>query len=232
MSFWPNNHFPQMGPQGFGSMDLEAELEEQREVTRRMQDSASATFDAYVDKVREHTMLIKMIDNMVAQEQPKQIFVDNFMVFLGAIDNGDLQTLQRFDEKDMINTISKLSNSDAGHQGGLERFYGDAVSKIGLGPVGLEVKASMDTILATVKADDSSGGGNGGFSGEYGDGFPKTKLGFEEKAMVKKGGSRGGSKSEFFDHYGGMVDAIEEPKSEGNGLEAELRSAGEYGGGC
>ncbi|KAK8589719.1 hypothetical protein V6N13_088539 [Hibiscus sabdariffa] len=212
-------------------MDLEAELEEQKEVTRRMEDSARATFVAYVDKVREHTTLITMIQNMLAEEEPKEIFVEKFMVFLGAIDNGDLQTLQRFDEKDMMITISKMRNNDAGDMGGLECFYGDLVSKIGLG---LEEKATMDAILATVKASGSSGGRNGGFSGEYGDDFLKTKLGFD---MVKNSGSRGDNKSELADGYereGGMVvDAIEEePNSEGNGVEAELRRAGEYRGNC
>ncbi|KAK8589709.1 hypothetical protein V6N13_088527 [Hibiscus sabdariffa] len=177
-----------MGPQGFGSMDLEAELEEQKKVTRRMEDSARAIFVAYVDK-----------------------------------------TLQRFDEKDMMITISKMRNNDAGDMGGLECFYGDVVSKIGLS---LEEKAAMDAILATVKAGGSSGGRNGGFSGEYGDDFLKTKLGFD---MVKNSGSRGDNKSELADGYereGGMVvdDIEEKPNSKGNGLEVELRRGGEYGG--
>ncbi|XP_039045498.1 uncharacterized protein LOC120185314 [Hibiscus syriacus] len=163
MSFWPNNPSPQMGPQGVVSMDLEeVAVEVQREVTRRMDESARADFVAYVDKVRERTMLITMKRDLLAQEASKAKFADEFMVFLGAIDSGDLETLQRFDEKDMKNTILTMMDGDPGDEGVLECFYGDEVSKIGLGPLGFEEKVATDVIVA------SSGGEKGGFAGgEY-----------------------------------------------------------------
>ncbi|XP_039006088.1 uncharacterized protein LOC120133599 [Hibiscus syriacus] len=162
MSFWPNNPFPQMGPQGVVSMDPEVALEVQREVTRRMAESARADFVAYVDKVRERTVLLTMKRDLQAEEAPKAKFADQFMDFLDAIESGDPETLRRFDEKEMQNTILTMMDCDAGDEGRLGCFYGDEVSKLGLGPLGVEEKVVMDAIGA------SSGGEKGGFSGgEY-----------------------------------------------------------------
>ncbi|GMI65105.1 hypothetical protein HRI_000179800 [Hibiscus trionum] len=145
-------------------MDLEeVELEVQKEVTRRMVESARADFVAFVDKVRERTMLMTMKQDMLAEEAPKAKFVDDFMVFVGAIETGDLETLRRFDQKAMMDTILMMKNRDAGDMEGLVCSYGDDVHKIG---PGVEENATLDSIMAAANTDENCGGENGGFTGK------------------------------------------------------------------
>ncbi|KAK9007011.1 hypothetical protein V6N11_019339 [Hibiscus sabdariffa] len=106
-------------------MALEVALEAKREETRRMEASLRADFVAFVDKVKDRSMLLTVKQDLIAKEAPKAKFVEDFMVFIEAIENGDLQILKNFDEKTMINTVSTMMNSDAGNIGGLVGEYGN-----------------------------------------------------------------------------------------------------------
>ncbi|KAK8494693.1 hypothetical protein V6N13_064101 [Hibiscus sabdariffa] len=98
-------------------MALELELEAKIEETRRMEQSLRAGFAAFVDKVNERSMLLTMKQEMIAKEAPREKFVQDFMVFMEAIENGHLQILKNFDEKDMLNTVSTMIKTDAGEHG-------------------------------------------------------------------------------------------------------------------
>ncbi|KAK5786007.1 hypothetical protein PVK06_040631 [Gossypium arboreum] len=162
------------------SMVLEGALEAQKEETLRLEESHRAAFVALVEKERERSMLITKNRDLVANEAPKAKFLEDFMVFIEAIENEDLETVQSFDEKAMMNTILSMMNCDGGDNGGLDRFYGDDVFKIGLS---LEEKATMDAIVAAVNTGGNCGG-DGGFSDEYGEDVPEIKLGLNEKATM------------------------------------------------
>ncbi|MBA0860987.1 hypothetical protein Goshw_023194 [Gossypium schwendimanii] len=157
------------------SMVLEGALEAQKEETLRLEESHRAAFVALVDKERERSMLITKNSDLLANEAPKAKFAERFMVFIEAIENEDLETVQSFDEKAMMNTILTMMNCDGGENGG------DDVFKIGLN---LEEKATMDAIVAAVNTGGSFGGDNGGFSGEYGEDVPEIKLGLNEKGTM------------------------------------------------
>ncbi|KAK8494696.1 hypothetical protein V6N12_016066 [Hibiscus sabdariffa] len=106
-------------------MALTVALEAKKEETRRMEASLRADFVAFVDKVKNRSMLLTMKQDLIAKEAPKAKFAEDFMVFIEAIENGDLQILKNFDEKSMINTVSTMMNSDAGNIGGLVGEYGN-----------------------------------------------------------------------------------------------------------
>lgn len=99
------------------SMVLEGALEAEKEKTLRLEESHRAAFVALVEKERERSMLITKNRDLVANEAPKAKFVERFMVFIEAIENDDLETLQSFDEKTMMNTILTMMNCD-GENGG------------------------------------------------------------------------------------------------------------------
>ncbi|GMI79085.1 hypothetical protein HRI_001577800 [Hibiscus trionum] len=104
-------------------MALEVALEAKREETRRMEESLRADFVAFVDMVKERSMLMTMKQDLIATEAPKAKFAEDFKLFMEAIENDDLQILKNFDEKDMLNTVSTMINSDAGENGGLAGEY-------------------------------------------------------------------------------------------------------------
>ncbi|KAL4377205.1 hypothetical protein GQ457_02G031680 [Hibiscus cannabinus] len=112
-----------MDPQGVVLMALTVALEAKKEETRRMEASLRADFVAFVDKVKNRSMLLTMKQDLIAKEAPKAKFTDDFMVFIEATENGDLQILKNFDEKTMINNVSEMLNSDAGNNGGLVGEY-------------------------------------------------------------------------------------------------------------
>ncbi|KAL4376050.1 hypothetical protein GQ457_02G031690 [Hibiscus cannabinus] len=112
-----------MDPQGVVLMALEVALEAKREETGRMEASLRADFVAFVDKVKNRSMLLTVKQDLIAKEAPKAKFVEDFMVFIEAIENGHLHILNNFDEKTMINTVSTMMNSDAGNIGGLVGEY-------------------------------------------------------------------------------------------------------------
>ncbi|KAB2058741.1 hypothetical protein ES319_A11G254700v1 [Gossypium barbadense] len=212
------------------SMVLEGALEAQKEETLRLEESHRAAFVALVEKERERSMLITKNRDLVANEAPKAKFLEDFMVFIEAIENEDLETVQSFDEKAMMNTILSMMNCDGGDNGGLDRFYGDDVFKIGLS---LEEKATMDAIVAAVNTGGNCGG-DGGFSDEYGEDVPEIKLGLNEKATMDTvvttvnkygcGSGKGGFAGD--DEHGGAT--VEGTNGDGNGD----RNIGGYGGSC
>ncbi|TYH45730.1 hypothetical protein ES332_D11G285700v1 [Gossypium tomentosum] len=199
------------------SMVLEGALEAEKEKTLRLEESHRAAFVALVEKERERSMLITKNRGLVANEAPKAKFVERFMVFIEAIENDDLETLQSFDEKTMMNTILTMMNCDG--ENGV-----DDVFKIGLS---LEEKATMDAIVAAVNTGGSFGGDKGGFSGEYGEDVPEKGTMDTSVTMVNNygcGSGKGGFAGD--DEHGGAT--VEGTNGDGNGD----RNSGGYGGSC
>ncbi|KAK8628387.1 hypothetical protein V6N13_064094 [Hibiscus sabdariffa] len=94
-------------------MALEIILERQREINRQMTESLRADHAALQHKVRERSMLMIKKQDMMAKQAEKESLVHDFMVFLEAIENGDLQIARNFDEKAMMNSILTMMNYDA-----------------------------------------------------------------------------------------------------------------------
>ena len=69
-------------------------------------------------------MLMSKKQRILAKEAPKEKLVDDFMVFITAIENNDHENVQSFDEKAMMDTIVTTMNSDGGDNGGFAGGYG------------------------------------------------------------------------------------------------------------
>ncbi|XVF30884.1 hypothetical protein REPUB_Repub16aG0096600 [Reevesia pubescens] len=136
-------------------MAMEIVLERKRQKKRLMEESLRAQQVALQEKVRERSMLTKSKQSILATEAAKENLVDNFMIFIGAIENNDLESVQNFDEKAMMNTIETMMNSDDGKNG---KFDGEDIPQIALD---LEEKATAENSIG------SCGGENGGFTGDY-----------------------------------------------------------------
>ncbi|KAK8545511.1 hypothetical protein V6N13_066790 [Hibiscus sabdariffa] len=66
-------------------------------------------------KAKECKMLKKKNQSMLAEEAPRQKMVNDFMVFLEAIDRNDTETVGEFDEKSMMITIRSMMKGGGGH---------------------------------------------------------------------------------------------------------------------
>ncbi|KAK8634116.1 hypothetical protein V6N13_014945 [Hibiscus sabdariffa] len=94
-------------------MALEVILERQREINRQMAESLRADQAALQHKVMECSMLLSKKQGMMAKQVEKESLVHDFMVFLEATENEDLQVARNFDEKAMMNSILTMMNYDA-----------------------------------------------------------------------------------------------------------------------
>ncbi|XVF56987.1 hypothetical protein PTKIN_Ptkin06aG0165900 [Pterospermum kingtungense] len=130
-------------------MALKAVLERERQNKTMMEESLSAFLVEFQEKVREHKMLMREKQDMVAEEAAKEKLVADFMVFIEAIENDDPEIARKFNEKAMMENILSMMKSDAG----------DCVPKI---IQDLEEKAKVDAIMATTNSDGSFGRDKGG----------------------------------------------------------------------
>ncbi|XVE90120.1 hypothetical protein DITRI_Ditri20bG0052200 [Diplodiscus trichospermus] len=138
-------------------------LERERQEKRRMEELLRAHQVALQQKGSERSMLKRKKQGMIAKEAPREKLVDDFMVFIGAIENNDLENAQKFDEKAMMNDIFNMIKSYYSENGG---FAGNS-NVLGI-DLDLEEKATMDAIEALVNNIADCGGGNGGFAGGHG----------------------------------------------------------------
>ncbi|KAH1032980.1 hypothetical protein J1N35_045154 [Gossypium stocksii] len=90
----------------FTAMAVEAAR--MREETRRMTELLRSLQAALREKAKEFEMLKKKKQRMVAKEAAKLKMVDDFMLFLDAIDENDGTNALNFDEKAMMNSILNL----------------------------------------------------------------------------------------------------------------------------
>ncbi|XVF30887.1 hypothetical protein REPUB_Repub16aG0096900 [Reevesia pubescens] len=139
-------------------MAMEVVLERERQKERLMEESLRAQQVALQEKVRERSMLTKSKQSILATEAAKEELVDNFMIFIGAIENNDLEIAQNFDEKAMMNTIETMMSSDDSKNGKFDGTYGDNIPQIALD---LEEKGTAENNVG------SCAGENGGFTSDY-----------------------------------------------------------------
>ncbi|XVE62631.1 hypothetical protein DITRI_Ditri06bG0134200 [Diplodiscus trichospermus] len=94
------------------TLELEATLKRQRREKRRMEKLLRAHQIALQEKQMEHAMLMGKKWDMLVEEATNKKLIDNFMVFIEAIENNDPNIAQNFDEKAMMNIILTLLNKD------------------------------------------------------------------------------------------------------------------------
>ena len=109
----------------FIEMALEAALEWKRQKKRPMEESLRASQVALHKKEREWTMLMGKKQDMLAEEAAKEILLDDFMVFIEAIENNDPEIAQNFDEKAMMEKLLPMVDSEGGEGDGSDGGEGD-----------------------------------------------------------------------------------------------------------
>lgn len=174
-----------MDPQDLIAMALEIGFETER--LRGMVDSLRASHDEVLEKEKERCMLRGNKQEILSKEAEKKKMVDDFMVFIKAAENNDLQIVRNFDEKGMMGAIATMMNSGGsggGENGGFSGVYGD-VNVLGI-DLGLAHVATMDEIVALINGVGSFGGDNGGFDGVQGEtnNAPENALNLGEDAML------------------------------------------------
>ncbi|XVF30889.1 hypothetical protein REPUB_Repub16aG0097000 [Reevesia pubescens] len=96
------------------NMALELVLERVRQKKMLMEESLRAQQVALQKKVMECSMLTKLKQGLLAKEAASKKLVDDFMDFIGAIENNEVEMAQNFDEKAMMNTIETMIDSNSG----------------------------------------------------------------------------------------------------------------------
>ncbi|KAK8507553.1 hypothetical protein V6N13_141571 [Hibiscus sabdariffa] len=102
-----------------------AALERKREEKRRTKKLLRARRAALREKVKQCELLKTKKQEMLAEEAPKEKMVDDFMVFIEAIEKNDTETVQRFDEKSMMIAIGSMAKGGGGHSGHNGGFAAD-----------------------------------------------------------------------------------------------------------
>ncbi|GMJ11268.1 hypothetical protein HRI_004796000 [Hibiscus trionum] len=93
-------------------------VERQRKETRPMKQLMTAAQAALRDKAKEREMLERKKQSMLAKKAAMEKMVANFMLFIEAIEKNDTETAQKFNEKEMKNTILSMIIGGGGHNGG------------------------------------------------------------------------------------------------------------------
>ncbi|KAK6232072.1 hypothetical protein SCA6_002145, partial [Theobroma cacao] len=151
-------------------------LEWEREKTRVMKESLRDDELALLEKALEHSMLMGKKEETLAEIELQEKLIDDFMVFIGAVENNDVEIAQNFDEKAMMDAIVAMLNSDgnSGRNGeGLGGAYGKEKKKAGItiltsllkeqGVTAVKAAKLVETAaVATVTAVSSVVGANGG----------------------------------------------------------------------
>ncbi|XWS58480.1 hypothetical protein CRYUN_Cryun08bG0037800 [Craigia yunnanensis] len=110
-----------MDPQDHVALQLHlAALRRMRQEKRLLEDSLRASQVALHKKERERALLMGKKQDMLAEEAAKEELVDNFMVFIGAIENNDPEIAQNFDEQAMMEILLPMMNSHGGEGDGGE----------------------------------------------------------------------------------------------------------------
>ncbi|XWS57825.1 hypothetical protein CRYUN_Cryun09bG0206800 [Craigia yunnanensis] len=154
-----------MEPQEVIAVALEIVLETERQEKRRMEESLRAQQVALQEKVRERSMLMSKKQRILAKEAAEEKLIDDFMVFIGAIENNELEHAQSFDEKAMMDTIVTMMNSDGGDNGGFAGGYG-GINNAPENAQNLGDEAMMTATEGT-KGDGGEGSNSGGSGGSF-----------------------------------------------------------------
>ena len=97
-----------------------AELERKRQEKRLLEESLRASQVSLHKKEREWAMLMGKKQDMLAEEAAKEILLDDFMIFIEAIENNDPEIAQNFDENAMMERLLPMVNGDGGEGNGRE----------------------------------------------------------------------------------------------------------------
>ncbi|XP_039021867.1 uncharacterized protein LOC120154111 [Hibiscus syriacus] len=89
---------PEMDLQDAIAMALEFVLETERRRKKQLE-------HALAEKRRERSMLARKKHRLLRKKAAEQKLFDDFMVFIGAIENNDRQIFQNFDENEMMNAV-------------------------------------------------------------------------------------------------------------------------------
>ncbi|OMP12272.1 hypothetical protein COLO4_03343 [Corchorus olitorius] len=96
---------------------MEVALEWEREMKRVMEESLWGDEMALQDKLQERSTLMADKERMVADIEIKKKLIDDFMVFMEAIENNDLEKVQKFDEKALMDAVVTMINGDGSYGG-------------------------------------------------------------------------------------------------------------------
>ncbi|XVF42492.1 hypothetical protein PTKIN_Ptkin01aG0367900 [Pterospermum kingtungense] len=75
-----------------------------------MQNTLRAGQVVVIEKEAERSILKKKRQELLAKEAAKEKLLDDFMAFITAIENNDLDNVKNFDERAMMNTITTMMN--------------------------------------------------------------------------------------------------------------------------
>ncbi|XVF42512.1 hypothetical protein PTKIN_Ptkin01aG0369600 [Pterospermum kingtungense] len=139
-----------MGPQDFiAILLLEIRVGTERQKIKRMVESLRESYDELREKESERSMFKRKKQEMLAKEAAKEKLVDDFMAFIEATENKDLENAQNCDEKAMMGAIATMMNSGGGGGYGDDNFLGI--------DLGFAEQATMDQIAALVNGVGSFG---------------------------------------------------------------------------
>ncbi|XP_021283147.1 uncharacterized protein LOC110415768 [Herrania umbratica] len=106
---------------------MQVEFEREREKTRVMKESLRDDVVALLEKALEHSMLMGKKEEMLAEIELQEKLIDDFMVFIAAVENNDVEIAQNFDEKTIMDAIVPMLSGDGNSSGngeGLGGAYG------------------------------------------------------------------------------------------------------------
>ncbi|WRX23752.1 hypothetical protein QQP08_016239 [Theobroma cacao] len=129
-------------------------LEWEREKTRLMKESLKHDEVAFLEKELERSMLIVKREEMLQEIKIEEKLVDDFMVFIGAVENNDVEIAQNFDEKAMMDAIISMLKGDGNSGGNGEGFggvYGESYD--------------LDVTIEGAERDGGEGSNSGGEGG-------------------------------------------------------------------
>ncbi|EOY10699.1 Uncharacterized protein TCM_026002 [Theobroma cacao] len=99
-------------------------LEWERERTRLMKELLRNYEGALLEKALKRSMLMAKKKEMLAEIESQEKLIDDFMVFIEAVENNDVEIAQNFDEKAMMDAIVRMLNGDGNSGGNGEGFGG------------------------------------------------------------------------------------------------------------
>ncbi|XP_022744589.1 uncharacterized protein LOC111295388 [Durio zibethinus] len=102
---------------------LEIVLARERQKKRLMEESLRTRQIKLQEKLTERSMLRRKYQDMLAKDVAKNKLVDDFMDFIGAIENNE--NAQNFDEKAMMKSIEAMMNCDGFDNGDSAGSHGE-----------------------------------------------------------------------------------------------------------
>ncbi|OMP04293.1 keratin, type I cuticular Ha4 [Corchorus capsularis] len=150
---------------------MEVELGWEREMTMVMEESLWDDEMALQQKLQQHSTLMADKERMLADIETKEKFIVDFMVFIEAVENKDLEKAQQFDEKEMMDAVvTSMTNGQGnygGNCGGFDCFFGTEWNKLEMGQILDEesMVVLVQTVVGTQAIEGTESGGGCGSEG-------------------------------------------------------------------